>query len=120
MMRRLIVAAVAGLVAFAPVGAWAQNNRATANGSVVIATGNTFQKILSAGTPWSVTIENNNATDSCWITFGAGITAANASKAKSILLLPGGSWARYYPYIPSDQIEGTCASNADTLYVDTQ
>ena len=126
-MRRLIAAALAvavAMVAPAPL-VQAQNNRATINHSRTIATGNTFQTILKAGQPWSVTIENNNATDNCWIAFGvteAGtlIAAANATKAESILLTPGGSWARYYPYVPSDEIEGTCASNADTLYVDTQ
>jgi hypothetical protein len=119
-MMRGLYCAVFVLVIWMVSPVLAQSNRATINGSVVITTGNTFQKVLSAGAPWSVTIENNNATDSCWIQFGQGVTAANAAKGKSILLLPGGSWARYYPYVPSDEIEGTCASNSDTLYVDTQ
>ena len=117
-----IVAALA-FAAMASTGAstaQAQSNRGTINGAVVIATGNTFQTILKAGSPWSVTIQNNNATDNCWVQFGQGVTAGNASKGKSIVLLPGGSWARYYPYVPSDEIEGTCASNSDTLYVDSQ
>lgn len=107
--------------------------RATVNGSVVIATGNTFQTVLASSVGATVaanavrqalTIENNNASDNCWIAFGtvAGvvITAANATKGESILLLPGGSFTRYWPYIPSDAIQGTCAANSDTLYIDTQ
>jgi hypothetical protein len=124
MMRRLIGAIIVALLAVVS-SAGAQNNRATINHSRTVVAGNTFQKILSAGTPWSITIENNNASDSCWIAFGVSengtpITAGNATKAQSVLLLPGGSWARYYPYVPSDEIEGTCASTSDTLYVDTQ
>jgi len=112
---------MAAVVVIAATPALAQSNRTTINGSVVIATGNTFQKILSAGSPWSVTIQNNNTnTDNCWIQFGVGVTAANATTAKAILLKPGGSWGRYYPFIPSDEIEGTCAGTSDTLYVDTQ
>jgi len=111
---------VAAVVVIAATPALAQSNRTTINGSVVIATGNTFQTVRKSDAPWSITIENNNTTDNCWIEFGVGVTAANATKANAILLLPGGSWARYYPYVPSDEIEGTCASNSDTLYVDTQ
>lgn len=99
----------------------------TTNSSAVIATGNTFQTVLASvsGTSRkSLTIQNNNATDSCWITFGTVsgvvITAGNATKAASILLLAGGSFARYYPYVPSDAIQATCTTTNDTLYVDTQ
>jgi len=96
-------------------------NAQTTNASVVIATGNTFQTILAAlGTPptprRSLTIENNNATDSCWVFVGASA----ATKGISILLLPGGSYTRYYPYVPSDAIQATCATTADTIYVDVQ
>src|SRR4051812_23378916 len=68
---------------------------ATTNASAVIATGNTFQTILAALGPApaqrrSLTIENNNATDSCWVFIGAGA----ATKGTSILLLPGGSYTR--------------------------
>jgi hypothetical protein len=100
----------------------------TINRSAVIVTGNTFQTVLASVTlnnRRSLTIENNNATDSCWISFGTlangtVITAANATKNNSILLLAGGSYTRYYPYIPSDEIEATCASNSDPLYIDVQ
>lgn len=117
-MRSMLIAlaALVGLV----LPAVAQNNRTTLNNSVSITTGNTFQTVRNAEPRWSITIQNNNSTDNCWISFCSGVTAGNASKAKSIVLLPGGSWSRYYPYVPSDEIEGTCASNGDTLYVDTQ
>ena len=109
---------------------WAQQQvqgqaqyRATVNASAVIATGNSFQTVLSAvngglSSParQSLTIENNNASDNCWIFIGSG----SPTEAKSILLLPGGSYTRYWPYVPSDVIQATCANNSETLYVDTQ
>lgn len=93
----------------------------TTNASVVIATGNTFQTVLPslrqpAGSRKSLTIQNNNASDNCWLFIGS----ATATKATSILLLPGGSYTRYYPFTPSDAIQATCASTSDTLYVDSQ
>jgi hypothetical protein len=118
-MKRLILAL--GLLLGLSAPAFSQTPAATTNGSVVIATGNTFQTVLAAlGPPpaqrRSLTIQNNNATDSCWLYVGAG----SATKGTSILLLAGGSYVRYSPYIPSDVIQATCASNSDTLYVDTQ
>lgn len=94
---------------------------ATTNGSAVITTGNTFQTVLAAlaagNTPRrSLTIENNNASDSCWVFIGSG----SATKGTSILLTFGGSYTRYFPYVPSDAIQATCATTSDTLYVDTQ
>lgn len=100
-------------------GAYAQSrpiNAPTLPGSVVITTGNTFQTVLTAKNRQSLTIQNNNATDSCWVFIGAG----SATKGTSILLLAGGSYTRYFPFIPNDAIQATCASNSDTLYVDTQ
>jgi hypothetical protein len=130
-MKRILLVGVA--LALAASSAQAQifsSDLPTINGSVTIATGNTFQQVLAATTfavdqqRKSLTIHNNNTTDNCWIAFGAvngvAITAANATKAESILLLPGGSYQRYFPYVPSDAIIGTCASNSDTLYIDTQ
>jgi hypothetical protein len=129
----LRLAAAAAFLAFQAVAAFAQSPSAlavTTNRSATITTGNTFQAILAktspGGTPRrSLTIQNNNATDSCWIAFGttAGgtvITAANATTAESILLQAGQAFTRYFPYVPSDEIEGTCATTADTIYVDTQ
>lgn len=102
--------------------------RGTINSSVVIATGNTFQQVLAsiigatgqtgvANVRQSLTIENNNASDSCWVFIGP---TASAAKGTSILLLAGGSYTRYWPYVPPDNIAATCASNSDTLYVDSQ
>jgi hypothetical protein len=96
----------------------------TTNASVVITTGNTFQTVLSAvANPainstarHSLTIANNNTTDSCWVYIGSG----TATKGTSILLIAGASYTRYWPFIPSDVIQATCTSTSDTLYVDTQ
>jgi hypothetical protein len=91
---------------------------------IVIATGNTFQSILPAvpvnsGARRSLTIQNNNAVDSCWLQImGSGVISA--AKATSILLLAGGAYTRYSPYVPSDAIQATCAATSDTLYVDYQ
>jgi hypothetical protein len=104
------------------VAALAQTAAVTVNGSITIATGNTFQQVLPAlatGTSRrSITIQNNNSnTDSCWLFIGA---TASATKATSILLAPGQAYTRYYPYLPSDNIAATCTTTSDTLYVDTQ
>ena len=89
----------------------------TLNLSVVIATGNTFQTVLAAGVnKRSLQIQNNNTTDACWIFIGSG----SATKGTSILLNAGGSYTRYYPFVPSDAIQATCATTSDTLYVDVQ
>ena len=104
-------------------------NRSTLNSSATITTGNTFQTVLASnqtnGKPrQSLTIENTNATDNCWITFGqigtTVITVGNAAKASSILLTPGEALTRYWPYVPNDEIEGTCATTGDFLYIDNQ
>lgn len=108
------------LVFASPAFAQAPQMRATVNGSVVIAAGNTFQTVLAAAASPvrrnSLTIQNNNAADSCWLFIGGG----SATKGTSILLLAGGSYTRYSPFIPSDAIQATCAATSDTLYVDTQ
>jgi hypothetical protein len=128
-MKKLLVFLALLIASFGPVHAQTVQAKKTVNGSVAIVTGNTFQTILaavsgSAGRQ-SLTIQNNNATDSCWLSFGifggVTITAGNATKARSVLLLPGGSYTRYYPFVPSDEIEATCTTSAtDTLYVDSQ
>jgi hypothetical protein len=105
---------------------------------VKITTGLTFQQLLPAVpvnslARRSLTIENNNATDSCNIIIGgpwaAGDTTSTARTINSvsltgaqasILLLAAGSYTRYYPYTPGDIILGTCTSTGDSLYVDTQ
>ena len=120
-MKRIYLSALFAM-AVLQTAAHAQSIPAvTANASAVITTGNTFQTVLAALAQGaigrrSLTIENNNATDSCWITVDGGA----ATKGTAILLLPGGSYARYYPYVPSQAIQATCATTGDTLYVDTQ
>lgn len=118
MIRRLVIALWLTLL---PCAAFSQStNAATTNDSKVIATGNTFQTIVGAvGLPpairRSLTIQNNNTnTDNCWIFVGSGV----ATTANSILLAPGGSFQRYFPYVPSDLIQGTCATTGDTIYAD--
>lgn len=134
-MRRTFKAAICAALLLAALPACAQQannpvqttvggaavNRSTLNGSVVIATGNTFQTVLASNFNTAVqrqqlTINNNNATDSCWVFLGAG----TASKGTSILLLAGASYRREWPYVPSDTIQATCTTTNDTLYVDTQ
>ena len=123
-MKKLLLIAIA-LVLASPVYAantgqpveGAVIGLTTVNKSATITTGNTFQTVLAANTAvQSLTVENNNATDSCWLFIGAG----SAAKGTSILLLAGGSYTRYWPYIPSDALQATCASNSDTLYIDYQ
>jgi hypothetical protein len=118
MMKRLLAAAFG--LALSCGAAGAQTVAQTTNTPIVITLGNTFQNILAAVTNnnqrRSLTIQNNNATDSCWLFIGAG----SATKATSILLLAGGSYTRYYPYVPSDVIQATCATTSDTMYVDNQ
>lgn len=116
--RALLAAALlVGAVAFS----FAQTNLATTNTPVTISNGNAFQTILSALTAGnirrSITVQNNNTnTDSCWLFIGSGA----ATKGTSILLAPGGSYQRYYPYVPSDAFQATCTTTNDTMYLDIQ
>ena len=124
-MRHRLLAAILILCLATLWGAWfaqdasrAQQNRFTLNGSAVITAGNTFQTVLAAAPRWSLTIQNNNASDSCWVYIGSG----SATKGTSIQLdtTHGTAYTRYFPYVPSDAIQATCATTSDTLYVDTQ
>ena len=123
-MKRLSAALLIllGLMALASAQS-RPTTRATLNVAVTIATGNTFQSILTAvasggNARQSVTIQNNNTNnDSCWLFIGP---TASATKGASILLAPGGSYQRYYPYVPSDNIAATCTTSNDTLYLDWQ
>jgi hypothetical protein len=95
-------------------------NAPTIPGSVVIS-GSAFQEVLPAvGEPpamrRSLTIQNNNTLDNCWLFLGP--TSA-ATKSNSMLLTPGQGYTRFYPYVPGDAIQAACASG-DTLYIDTQ
>lgn len=117
-MRWMISAALCGMILLAlPVEAQTPGQGPTTNSSVTIVTGNTFQVILAAGSRRSVTIQNNNATtDNCWLYIGSG----SPTKATSILLTPGLPYQRYYPIVPNDAIQATCATAGDTIYIDTQ
>lgn len=133
----IAAAAVIGfgaLVAVDPHPARAQVTiKATVPGALSITTGLTYQQIVAGGPKFSLTIQNNNLVDNCWIIVGgpfvAGDTTATSrtvagasitSLKASVLLVPGGSYTRYSPYIPGDAILGTCTTTADSIYVDTQ
>jgi len=102
-------------------------NRSTVNSTATITTSGTFQTLLSSiigastsqGGPvirQALTIENNNpAGPNCWVYIGP---TASATIAASILLPVGGSYTRYWPFVPSDNIAGTCGANGTTIYVD--
>jgi hypothetical protein len=111
----------------------------TTNSSVKVATGLTYQTILTASrTRHSLTIQNNNVggTDTCYILFGTGLaitsgsttTSSNITVAgatvtaaqASIILAVGASYTRYFPDIPPEAIFGTCTTTADSIYVDVQ
>lgn len=130
-MHRKVILAAALLCIASPL--YAQNAIATRNNTAIIAAANTYQSLLIAGSRRSLTIENNNATDSCWIEVSGlvavGDTTATAktingvsvtAQKASIALLPGGSYTRYYPFIPNGAIVGTCASLGDSIYLDIQ
>jgi hypothetical protein len=134
-MKRIAVSIFIGVLFVSPARAdFFSMPAATTNGSQAIAVGNTYQSILAAGTRRALTIQNNNTgSDDCWIevsglvTVGAttatsvtppGQSAITAVKA-SIRIVPGGQYARYYPYVPSGPIVGTCATTGDSIYVDT-
>ena len=138
-MRLLRAAFLVGAVLSSPALAEPPVDIPEANLSIKVATGNTYQAIVAAlpkppeQSRRSMTIENNNASDNCEIdvtgtvavgdttstTHTVGGTSLTAAQA-SILLLPGGSWQRYYPFIPSNAIVGTCANTGDSLYVSGQ
>lgn len=87
----------------------------------------------------SLTVENNNAggSDTCYLLIGSTLTlpatvttsstvtstlsgATLTAAQASITLAVNGSYTRYWPYVPPDQILGTCTSSGDSIYVDTQ
>lgn len=115
--------------------------RATVPAGAAIVTGNTFQQLLpsiigsTTAVRQSLTIQNNNtSTDNCLLLIGgpwkAGDTTSTSrtingvsttAAQAAILLTPALPYTRYWPYVPSDQILGTCASSSsDSIYVDTQ
>lgn len=95
----------------------------TVGSSLLITTGNTFQQLLpsvpvNSGARRSLTIQNNNVNgDLCWVYIG---TLAQASTPTAIQLGQGIPYGRYYPYVPSDQINVTCTTAGDAVYADYQ
>jgi hypothetical protein len=86
---------------------------------VTIATGNKFQQIVPSNSTGAdrraLTIQNNASNgDNCWVYVGGD----KASKDSSVVLAPGKSYDRYWPFVPSDTIQATCASSSDNLYVE--
>lgn len=130
---RLILAAIAALSLLCSP-ALAQGTKLTNAIPTKITTGLTYQSLLPAvSNRQSLTIQNNNATDGCWIIVGgpwqAGDTTATARTINgvsltalqaSISLSSGNAYTRYYPWVPGDAILGTCTTTADSIYVDTQ
>ncbi|MCS3725497.1 hypothetical protein [Bradyrhizobium betae] len=133
-LLRMMAVAVALLVNAGAV--LAQGAIPSANWSVSITTGNTYQTIQAAdNSRRALTIQNNNVSDNCWVNVDGSVVAGNttstsvttsgskqtmtAAKA-SLLLAPGGSYTRYYPYTDGGPIVGTCASSGDSLYVAVQ
>jgi hypothetical protein len=107
----------------------------TFNNSVTVATVNTFQAISLPGQPMrSLTIQNNNAGGNVWLevsglvttgmTLSSAVTvtgqpASTAAKV-SMLLMPGQSYCRYAPNLPTGPIVGTSDTAANSIYVDWQ
>jgi hypothetical protein len=98
-----------------------------------ITAGLTYQVIAPSAGRRSLTIQNNNATDSCNIIVGGpwaagdttttsrtinGVSVTGAQAA--IVLVAGAAYTRYYPIVPTDAILGTCATTGDSIYVDIQ
>lgn len=129
------------LIFLASSGAIAQTAIPTVNNSVKVTTGLTYQQILPstnvAGAPTSrnaLQIENNNTnTDNCWINDDGTVAVGNTTSTSvtvngtamtaaqaSILLIPGGSYTRYYPHTPNGAIVGTCTNSADSIYAAIQ
>jgi len=86
---------------------------------VTILIGNKFQQVVPPNKGdterRALTIQNNGSnSDNCWVYIGSD----KASKDNSIVLAPGKSYTRYWPFVSSDGIQATCASSSDTLYVE--
>ena len=87
--------------------------------AVTIEIANKFQQVVPAtgAKRKALTIKNNNTNnDSCWVFIGSG----RASKDDSVVLAPGATYVRYWPFASSDAIQATCASSSDTLLVEYQ
>jgi hypothetical protein len=130
-MRNLLILF---MLLFGPA-AFAQSQPKLTNPSpVLVTTGLTYQQLLPMnGGRLSLTIQNNNASDQCEILVGgpwvAGDTTSTSRTVSGVsvtalqgaIVLPAGqAYTRYYPYVPSDRILGTCTTTGDSIYVDTQ
>jgi hypothetical protein len=115
-------ASLAIVYLLSPSPIFAQQPPASTKISVTIVTGNKFQEILPQNDPGkdrrTLIIDNNNTnSDSCWVFVGTG----RASQEKSDkVLAPGERYVRYWPFVPSDEVQATCASSSDTLSVEYQ
>jgi hypothetical protein len=93
--------------------------QAGAGNLIAIAAGNKFQQIVPSNNTGTdrraLTIQNNASNgDNCWVYVGGD----KPSKDGSVVLAPGKSYDRYWPFVPSDAIQATCASASDNLYVE--
>jgi hypothetical protein len=121
---KLKFALISGWLALAPLPCLAQAVSVPAvpmNVPFTTTAGGTFQALTASppglATARALTIENNNTNgDNCWLYVFSG----SATKALSQLLLPGGSYQRYFPYVPTGPYQATCASTGDTLYVEVE
>lgn len=144
-MKRLLATSAILAAMLAP--AHAQVNFNTLNSSTIITLGGTFQLLLAAGIPErSVTIQNNNATDTNTNSGGSDICRVEISGAVavgdtlttaktingvsttagkiSIALGPLGSFGRYavtlQAGIPHGPVVVTCQTTGDSVYADSQ
>ena len=105
-----------------PSPIFAQQPPAATETLVTIVTENKFQKLLPENTTGkdrrALIIKNTNTNgDTCWVFVGTG----RASKEESDqVLAPGEEYVQYWPFVPSDEIQATCASSSDTLSVEYQ
>jgi hypothetical protein len=129
-MKKIILAL---LLLASPALAESPTPAPSLNNSRTITTGLTYQTLIIAGNRRTLTIQNNNTTDSCWIDVTGIVASGNTTTTNvttnaatitsiqaSILLTAGQSYGRYYPFTPNAAIVGTCASSGDSIYVDNQ
>lgn len=136
-MKNFLARLILVLACLAPVAAFAVADppiqAPTIPAPVKITTGLTYQVIAPAAGRRSLTIQNNNASDSCNIIVGGPWAAADTTSTArtingvsltgaqaSIVLAAGVAYTRYYPIVPSDVILGTCTTTGDSIYVDIQ
>jgi hypothetical protein len=131
-----ILVALAWLVTLT-IAAYGQqpSQRPTTNSSIKIAAGGTYQLVAAFRQSMnSLTIQNNNpmaGSEMCYVEVSGTVLVGNilttsvlggttTAQGASVLLPPGASYTRYYPFIPLGGIVATCTNTNDTLYVDWQ